>query len=166
MNTWIVAGAVALALAVGYGVMSGQKAEAQTGQAWADKQAAFLELNSKQKGWSVTPSGLQHIKLKAAAKPGPKPAPGSEVTVHYEGRLIDGKVFDSSYKRNEPISFPLDGVIKGWQEAVPMMSVGETWEFAIPADLGYGARGAPGAIPPNSALMFKIELLEAATPAQ
>ncbi|MBL8644077.1 MAG: FKBP-type peptidyl-prolyl cis-trans isomerase [Rhodospirillaceae bacterium] len=165
MKIWFVAGAVALAFTAGFVLMSNKKAGAAEAGTWAEQQKAFLDKNAKQSGWKSTASGLQYIVLKPAAKPGPKPAPGSEVTVHYEGRLIDGKVFDSSYARKEPISFPLSGVIKGWQEGVPMMSVGETWEFAIPADLGYGARGAPGAIPPDSALIFKVELLKAATPA-
>jgi FKBP-type peptidyl-prolyl cis-trans isomerase len=165
MKMWMIAGAVALAFTMGFMVMSNNKAEAQTGS-WAEQQAAFLAKNAKQPGWKTTASGLQYTVLKAAATPGAKPAPGSEVTVHYEGRLIDGKVFDSSYARKEPISFPLDGVIKGWGEGVPLMSEGDTYEFAIPADLGYGARGAPGAIPPHSALIFKVELLKAHTPAK
>ena len=94
-----------------------------------------------------------------------KPAQGSEVTVHYEGTLIDGTVFDSSYARNEPATFPLSNVIRGWQEGVPMMKVGEVWNFAIPPGLGYGARNV-GPIPANSVLLFKIELLKAPTPAQ
>ncbi|MBL8631045.1 MAG: FKBP-type peptidyl-prolyl cis-trans isomerase [Rhodospirillaceae bacterium] len=166
MKIWFIAGAVVLALTAGFVIMSSKKSSAAEGGSWVEQQAAFLEKNAKQPGWKSTPSGLQYIMLKPAAKPGAKPAPGSEVTVHYEGRLIDGKVFDSSYKRNEPISFPLNGVITGWQEAVPMMHEGEVWEFAIPAELGYGARGAPGAIPGNSALIFKIELLKAHTPAK
>jgi FKBP-type peptidyl-prolyl cis-trans isomerase len=165
MKSWFIAGAMALAFTAGFLGMANKDAKAAEG-GWVEQQAAFLEKNAKQPGWKTTASGLQYIKLKDAAKPGAKPAPGSEVTVHYEGRLIDGKVFDSSYARKEPISFPLNGVISGWQEAVPMMSEGETWEFAIPANLGYGARGAPGAIPGNSALIFKIELLKAHTPAK
>jgi FKBP-type peptidyl-prolyl cis-trans isomerase FkpA len=164
MKTSLIFGAAALVFAVGFMVMSGKKAEAQADQTWSQKQTAFLDLNSKQKGWGVTASGLQYIKLREAAKPGAKPMPGSEVTVHYEGRLITGKVFDSSYARKEPISFPLSGVIKGWQEGVPMMSEGEVWEFAIPADLGYGERGAGADIPPGSALLFKVELLKAHSP--
>jgi len=178
MKTWMIVGAVVLVAAVAAFLILGKKAdmppntpptsksEPAAEMSWTDKQAAFMAANLQQPGWKATASGLQYIALKTAEKPGPKPAPGSEVVVHYEGRLIDGKIFDSSYARNEPIGFPLSGVIMGWQEGVPLMSVGETWEFAIPAELGYGARGAPGAIPPNSALIFKIELLEAKTPAK
>jgi FKBP-type peptidyl-prolyl cis-trans isomerase len=131
---------------------------------WASKQASFLVDNGKKAGWKTTPSGLQYTVLKPGDAKKPKPAPGSEVTVHYEGRLIDGKVFDSSYARNEPATFPLSGVIYGWQEGVPLMRVGEVFEFAIPAALGYGDRDL-GDIPPNSALLFKVELLVARTPA-
>ena len=128
-------------------------------------QAAFLADNIKKPGWKATSSGLQYHVLKAVDDPAaPKPEPGSVVTVNYEGTMIDGKVFDSSYQRGEPISFPLTNVIEGWQEGVPMMKVGETWEFAIPSDLAYGPANA-GPIPAGSALIFKIELLKANTPA-
>jgi FKBP-type peptidyl-prolyl cis-trans isomerase FkpA len=135
-----------------------------TAMDWPAAQAAYLAENAAKAGWQASASGLQYTVLKAGDGKGPRPAPGSEVTVHYEGRLIDGQVFDSSYARNEPATFPLSGVIRGWQEGVPLMRVGEVWEFAIPAALGYGSRGA-GPIPPASALIFKIELLDAATPA-
>ncbi|TAL02693.1 MAG: FKBP-type peptidyl-prolyl cis-trans isomerase [Rhodospirillaceae bacterium] len=132
---------------------------------YASIQAAYLDDNIKKPGWKATGSGLQYTVIKAADESSPKPAPGSVVTVNYEGRLIDGTVFDSSYARNQPISFPLNGVIAGWQEGVPMMRVGEIWEFAIPAGLAYGADTA-GPIPGGSTLIFKIELLEAKTPVQ
>ena len=132
----------------------------------ADPQKAFLEQNIKEAGWMQTADGLQYKPEKTVDASVPKPAPGSEVTVNYEGKLIDGTVFDSSYARNEPATFPLSGVIKGWQEGVPMMRVGEIWDFAIPSDLGYGDRGTPGGpIPPGATLLFKIELLKAPTPA-
>ena len=132
---------------------------------WATAQTAFMAENIKQSGWQAMDNGMQYKVLTAVDGDGVKPAPGSDVTVHYEGRLIDGKVFDSSYARNEPASFPLSGVIRGWQDGVPMMKVGETWEFAIPANLAYGDRGV-GPIPGGSTLIFKIELLEADTPAK
>lgn len=173
MKIWLIAGVVALAaVALGYVLMNREPAAPTKPVAapaqemdWPSKQTAFLAANGQKPGWQTTASGIQYIMLQPAANPGAKPAPGSEVKVHYEGRLIDGKVFDSSYARGEPISFPLTGVIPGWQEAVPMMRVGEIWEFAIPANLAYGERGAAGVIPPGSALIFKIELLEAKTPA-
>jgi FKBP-type peptidyl-prolyl cis-trans isomerase len=139
-------------------------ADASSAQDWPAAQAAYLAANVARPGWQASASGLQYTVLQSGDGKSPRPAPGSEVTVHYEGRLIDGQVFDSSYARNEPATFPLSGVIRGWQEGVPLMRVGEVWEFAIPAALGYGSRGA-GPIPPGSALIFKIELLDAATPA-
>lgn len=131
---------------------------------WVATQQSFLTENAKKSGWKATQSGLQYTVLKPGDGKTPKPAVGSEVTVHYEGRLIDGRVFDSSYQRNEPATFPLSGVIMGWQEGVPLMRVGEVWEFAIPAALAYGDRDL-GVIPPQSTLLFKIELLSAKTPA-
>lgn len=89
------------------------------------------------------------------------PASGDRVTVHYEGQLMDGQVFDSSYARNEPATFPSDRLIQGWVEALPLMRVGEAWTLFIPAELAYGERGTPGGpIGPNQALMFRLELLD------
>lgn len=123
---------------------------------WVQGQQAYLAWSAARPGWKTTPSGLQHHRAKAAR--GPHPAPGATVTIHYVGRFIDGRVFDSSRERGEPATFPLDRLIKGWQEGVPMMRVGETWDFVIPADLAYGDRDrAP--IPPGSALLFEIELI-------
>ena len=127
-------------------------------------QKQFLVDNLKNEGWKATDSGLQYKVLKGV-EAGPKPAPGSQVTVNYEGKFIDGKVFDSSYARGEPISFGLNQVIRGWGEGVPLMKEGETFEFVIPSELGYGERGAPGAIPGGSTLIFKVELLKVHTPA-
>ena len=128
---------------------------------FAAEQEAFLAANAKKPGWTVTPSGLQAHRIgKAAAKDAKQPTLMSTVKVHYEGKLIDGKIFDSSYERKEPIEFPLNGVIQGWQEGVAMMHVGETWEFAIPSDLGYGPRGAPPDIPGGAVLLFKVRLLD------
>jgi len=118
---------------------------------------AFLEKNKKQKGVVVLPSGLQYIELKAGK--GNSPGAESKVTVHYRGALIDGTVFDSSYKRGEPTSFSLDGVIPGFREAISMMKPGAKWKVFIPPDLGYGPNGAGGAIGPNETLIFEIELL-------
>ncbi len=129
----------------------------------AVSQTEFLAANLKKPGWKATASGLQYKVIKSV-KEGPKPAPGSKVTVHYEGTFSDGKIFDSSIERQEPATFPLDGVIQGWQEGVPMMREGETWEFAIPSDLAYGPT-TRGPIPGGSALIFKIRLFWVATPA-
>lgn len=118
---------------------------------------AFLAENSKQSGVVTLPSGLQYKIITAGT--GPKPTASQTVKVHYEGTLIDGTIFDSSYKRGEPIEFPVTGVISGWVEALQLMPVGSTWMLYIPSDLAYGPRGAGGAIGPNETLIFKVELL-------
>ena len=91
---------------------------------------------------------------------GAKPSPTSQVTTHYHGTLINGKVFDSSVERNSPATFPVNGVIKGWTEGVQLMSKGSKYKFFIPADLAYGDRGAGNAIGPNETLVFEVELLD------
>jgi len=116
----------------------------------------FLKQNGDREGVITTASGLQYEVL--VKGDGSMPADTSEVEVHYEGTLIDGTVFDSSYERGEPISFPLNRVISGWTEGVQLMPVGSTYKFYIPSELGYGSQGT-GPIPPNSVLIFKIELL-------
>lgn len=117
----------------------------------------FLEENAKKDGIQVTPSGLQYEVLRDGT--GPKPAASSTVEVHYEGRLTNGKVFDSSYQRNETISFPLNRVIPGWTEGLQMMPTGAKYRLYIPSELGYGARGAGADIPPNATLIFDVELI-------
>ena len=117
----------------------------------------FLEENGKREGVVTLPSGLQYEVLQEGS--GATPDGNSRVTVHYEGRLIDGKVFDSSYKRNSPATFGVRQVISGWTEALQLMPVGSKWTLYIPSELGYGARGAGGSIPPNAALIFDVELL-------
>ena len=130
---------------------------------WRAAQDAFLNENVKRQGWSQTPEGLQYFIEKNSEGESPKPEPGSRVTVHYEGSLINGTVFDSSYSRGQPATFPLSGVLQGWQIVVPMRSLGEIWQFAIPADLGYGERDS-GPIPAGSTLLFKVELLDIEKP--
>lgn len=117
----------------------------------------FLAENAKREGVKVTETGLQYEVLTSAL--GIKPTPTDTVTCHYEGRLIDGTVFDSSYRRGEPASFPLQGVIRGWTEGLQLMSIGSKFRFFIPFDLAYGAQGAGGSIPPYAALIFDVELL-------
>ena len=133
---------------------------AKSGEAYRTAQKAFLDENEKRPGWHKTASGLEYHALKNNSGPWPWYPQRSLVTVNYEGRLIDGTVFDSSYQRGEPATFDLSGLIKGWQEGIPMMRIGETWEFAIPAALAYGDRGA-GPIPGGATLLFKIDLLDA-----
>ena len=117
----------------------------------------FLAENAKREGVKVTETGLQYEVLTPAL--GIKPTPTDTVTCHYEGRLIDGTVFDSSYRRGEPASFPLQGVIRGWTEGLQLMSIGSKFRFFIPFDLAYGAQGAGGSIPPYAALIFDVELI-------
>jgi len=118
----------------------------------------FLVKNGKRKGIITLDNGVQYeILSKGDGKTHPKKS--DKVTVHYEGKLISGKIFDSSYKRGESISFPLNGVIKGWTETIPLMSVGSKWNIYIPSNLAYAERGAGGSIGPNETLIFKVELL-------
>jgi FKBP-type peptidyl-prolyl cis-trans isomerase FklB len=118
---------------------------------------AFLEANKANDGVVSLPSGLQYQVLKAAD--GPKPGPTDKVTCHYHGTLINGTVFDSSVQRGQPASFPLNMVIKGWTEALQLMSVGSKWRLFLPADLAYGDRHVSAEIGPNSTLIFDVELL-------
>ncbi|GAB5401804.1 MAG: FKBP-type peptidyl-prolyl cis-trans isomerase [Aureliella sp.] len=131
-------------------------------KALAEKNAstakAFLEKNKTADGVQTTPSGLQYKVLKSGS--GAAPTDKSEVTVHYEGKLINGTVFDSSIKREEPTSFPVTGVIRGWTEALLRMKVGDKYQLFIPPELAYGLQGRPPAIGPNELLIFEVELLE------
>ena len=119
---------------------------------------AFLEENAKKDNVVVTKSGLQYIVL--AEGDGRSPKATDKVRCHYEGTLIDGTIFDSSYKRGEPADFPLDGVIPGWTEGVQLMKEGAKYRFFIPYLLGYGERGAGSSIPPYSTLIFDVELVK------
>ena len=118
----------------------------------------FLEKNKKQPGVIVTASGLQYKVLKQGT--GEKPGPTDLVRVHYEGKLLDGKVFDSSYSRGTPAEFRLNQVIKGWQEGLQLMNPSSKYEFFIPYNLAYGASGAGASIPPYATLIFTVELLK------
>lgn len=118
---------------------------------------AYLAANAEAEGVEVTASGLQYRVLEAGD--GATPGPEDSVEVHYEGTLIDGTVFDSSLERGEPVSFRVDQVIDGWQEALQLMSVGDSWEIVIPAELAYGAQGQ-GPIGPHETLIFHVELLD------
>jgi FKBP-type peptidyl-prolyl cis-trans isomerase FklB len=117
----------------------------------------FLAENAKKEGVITLPSGLQYKILKQGD--GKKPKLTDQVTTNYRGTLIDGTEFDSSYKRGEPTSFPVNGVIAGWTEALQLMPVGSKWQLFIPSNLAYGERGAGGSIGPNATLIFEIELL-------
>jgi FKBP-type peptidyl-prolyl cis-trans isomerase len=141
------------------GKTAGAAAEGSETMAENNKAAgeAFLAENKKKEGVVTTASGLQYKILKEGA--GEKPGPTSKVNVHYRGTTIDGKEFDSSYQRGKPISFPLNGVIKGWTEGVQLMPVGAKFQFFIPSELAYGKRGSPPSIGPDATLIFEVELL-------
>ena len=119
---------------------------------------AYLDENAKKDGVTTTNSGLQYRIIKEGT--GAKPRPTEKVTVHYAGKLVNGKEFDSSYKRGQPIDFPLNAVIPGWSEGVQLMQEGAKYEFVIPSQLGYGAQGAGGVIPGNATLIFEVVLLK------
>lgn len=123
----------------------------------AEEGLAFLKTNGAKEGVKTTESGLQYEILRDG--PGKKPAATDTVKVHYEGKLINGTVFDSSYRRGEPVTFPLNRVIPGWTEGVQLLNVGGKGRLTIPSNLAYGERGAGGVIPPNATLIFEIELL-------
>lgn len=129
----------------------------QVAQANAETGKKFLADNGKRDGVTTTDSGLQYQVLKKAD--GAQPKDTDLVTVHYEGKLIDGTVFDSSIKRGKPIDLPVNGVIPGWTEALKLMHVGEKYKIFVPANLAYGFQSPSPEIPPNSVLIFELELL-------
>ena len=122
----------------------------------AEQRRALDELNPAD-GWRTTPSGLKYRVLIGRGT-GERPTVQDRVMVHYVGRFTNGEVFDSSVERREAATFPLGRLIRGWQEGIPMMSVGERWEFAVPAELAYGAGRGP--IPGGATLFFKVELID------
>ena len=129
----------------------------QKAQAAAVAEEAYLAESALKEGVVALPSGLQYKVITPGD--GPSPLSTDRVKVHYKGTLVDGTVFDSSYDRGQPASNNVTGFIKGWVEALLLMQVGSKWELTIPSKLGYGARGSGGVIPPNSALLFEVELL-------
>ena len=135
-----------------------QAAAAEAGKAATAAGEAFLAENGKKDGVVTLPSGLQYQVLKEGD--GKKPSATDQVVCHYEGTLIDGTVFDSSYQRNQPATFGLNQVIAGWTEGVQLMQEGAKYRFFIPYNLAYGERGAGAQIPPFAALVFDVELIE------
>jgi FKBP-type peptidyl-prolyl cis-trans isomerase FkpA len=130
-------------------------------EGWTAGNAEYLVVNGARRGWTTTESGLQYRRVGPARPNGRQPSATDTVKVHYRGTFVDGREFDSSYARNEPAEFPLNRVIKGWTEGVALMREGEKFEFVIPAALGYGERWVGGdELPPNSTLLFTVELLE------
>jgi len=141
-----------------YAMMEKQEADAmEKGAEELEKGNEFLVENKKKPGVITTSSGLQYEVITETS--GQKPKATDYVQVHYEGKLIDGTVFDSSYQRGTPAEFPLNGVIAGWTEGVQLMGEGSKFKFYIPSELGYGSRGG-GPIPPNSVLIFDVELIK------
>ena len=137
-----------------------ERANAEEQMAEANEAAeAYLAENATKEGVTALESGLQYEVLTAAPENAPKPSATDTIVAHYHGTLIDGTVFDSSVDRGEPATFPLNRVIPGWTEGLQLMGVGAKWRLFIPPQLGYGPRAA-GQIPPNSALIFDVELLE------
>jgi FKBP-type peptidyl-prolyl cis-trans isomerase FklB len=135
-----------------------QAKAAQEGEANKKEGDAFLAANKTKEGVVTLPSGLQYKILTTGT--GPKPTASDSVVCNYKGTLINGSEFDSSYKRGEPATFPVTGVIKGWTEALQLMPVGSKWQLFIPPDLAYGPRGTPGGpIGPNATLIFEVELI-------
>ena len=118
---------------------------------------AFLAANKTQDGVTTLPDGLQYKILRAGD--GPRPTPNDSVVCNYRGTLLNNKEFDSSYKRGQPATFPVSGVIKGWTEALQLMPVGSKWQLFVPPDLAYGQKGAGAEIGPNSTLIFEVELI-------
>lgn len=134
-----------------------QEAAKKLGEKNKAEGEAFLAENKKKEGITTLPSGLQYKVIKAGS--GKKPKATDTVTAHYQGTLINGTEFDSSYRRGQPVSFPVNGVIPGWSEALQLMEEGAKWQVFIPSNLAYGERGAGRDIGPNATLIFEIELV-------
>jgi FKBP-type peptidyl-prolyl cis-trans isomerase FklB len=139
-----------------------QAKQKAAGEKNAAEGTKFLEENKKKEGVKTTASGLQYKVIKEGT--GPQPKATDTVTVNYRGTLINGKEFDSSYKRGQPATFPLNGVIKGWTEGLQLMKTGSKYQFFVPPNLAYGERAAGPDITPNSTLIFEVELLEVKPP--
>ena len=135
-----------------------KKQQAKASESVIEEGEKFLINNAKRNEVTTLESGLQYEILKTGE--GPKPSLNDQVTTHYHGTLIDGTVFDSSVDRGEPATFPVSGVIKGWTEALQLMSVGSKWKLFVPYDLAYGERGAGQQIGPYSTLIFEVELIK------
>ncbi|MBC6983611.1 FKBP-type peptidyl-prolyl cis-trans isomerase [Caulobacter sp. 17J80-11] len=137
----------------------GPKVDPAAAAAGLAEAKAFFAKNAKAEGVRTLPDGLQYKVVRSGAPDAPKPDVNDEVKVHYEGALLNGEVFDSSFERGSPETFELAGLVKAWQEAIPMMRVGDEWILYVPPELGYGEEGSPPTIPPNATLVFRIELL-------
>jgi peptidylprolyl isomerase/FKBP-type peptidyl-prolyl cis-trans isomerase FklB len=147
--------AVALSLAACDRSQSAPAASAPTGEA-----KAFLDRNAREEGVKTTASGLQYKVVRSGPADGVRPKEGDEVKVHYQGSLIDGTVFDSSYQQGVPAIFEVGQLVDGWNEALQLMKPGDEFLLYVPPNLAYGEEGAGGVIPPNAVLVFRMELLD------
>ena len=152
---------LAAALALAACAPKKQAAEGPPGapEPQSEQSKAYMAKAAKEMGVVVLPSGLAYKVVRSGPPTGLKPQKGDEVKVHYEGKLEDGTVFDSSYERGQPAAMPLDKLVPGWMEALPMMRAGDEWMLYVPSNLGYGAEGQ-GPIPPGAPLIFRIELID------
>src|SRR3990167_5221274 len=157
MKRTLILAAAVLALAACQPKAGKDTAAVPTEQSATSK--AFMDKTAKEAGVKVLPSGLAYKVVRSGVATGLKPQLTDEVKVHYEGKLEDGSVFDSSYERGQPAAMPLRGLIPGWQEALQLMRPGDEWILYVPSNLGYG-NDAAGQIPPGSPLIFKIELID------
>jgi len=157
MRRALVAAAAALALAACHPPGKDGPSAAARGSAEAQ---AFLAKNAKKPGVHVLPDGLQFEVVRSGPTTGLRPQVGDEVKVNYEGKLLNGQVFDSTYERGQPAAMPLKGLIPAWVEALQLMRPGDEWILYVPPKLGYGDQGAGGVIPPGAALIFRIELID------
>ncbi len=139
------------------GIESPKKTQHAASSSFTNQKGTLSNQTSEE--FVTTSSGLQYRILNEGSGDD-SPGPESLVSVHYRGKLTNGLEFDSSYKRNQPASFPVNGVIRGWTEALQLMKEGDKWELIIPPDLGYGSKGAGSIIPPDSTLIFEVELIE------
>ncbi|MBF5055112.1 peptidyl-prolyl isomerase [Alcanivorax sp. 521-1] len=137
-----------------------QQEQEEKAQKNLEESQAFLEENAEKEGVETTDSGLQYKVLESGEEGAESPTLEDTVEVHYKGSLVDGTVFDSSIERDKPAVFGLKHIIPGWQEALPMMKVGDKWQLFLPPELGYGEQGAGGDIGPNQVLIFEVELLD------
>jgi peptidylprolyl isomerase/FKBP-type peptidyl-prolyl cis-trans isomerase FklB len=148
--------AIAVALVVGLSLAACHAGDPAVGNLKAAQ--GFLTLNGKQPGVITLPTGLEYKVVRSGPADGTHPGPGDEMKVNYEGKLLNGMVFDSSFARGEPADLPLAGLVPAWMQALPMMRPGDEWILYVPPSLGYADHGAVG-IPPNSLLIFRIQLL-------
>jgi FKBP-type peptidyl-prolyl cis-trans isomerase len=155
----VAAAALALAACSPKGKPAAQNPDAPAVQ--SEQSKAFMAKAGKEAGVKVRPSGLAYKVVRSGPETGLKPQLSDEVKVHYEGKLENGTVFDSSYERGQPAAMPLRGLVPGWQEALQLMRPGDEWILYVPSNLGYGEEGAGGGqIPPGAPLIFKIELID------